>query len=277
MSEERRDRAPRPPAELSCEGLVVRYHPTEPLALDGFSARIAPGRVTCVIGPNGSGKSTLLKSIAGQLVPESGHVDLDGRCVSTLRPRDVARSLSILFQENTAPNGLTVEALVRHGRYPHLGFLEAPGEADLKVLDQAFTLTGTGPLRHRRLDQLSGGQRQLAWIAMMLAQEARILLLDEPTTFLDMRHQLHVMGVVRKLSAERGITVVAVMHDVNLAARFADHLLLLRDGALISDGTPADVMTPAMMSRAFGTAGHVVDDLVSGVPIFVPDEPADAP
>lgn len=275
MTQERIERAATPPADLSCEGLVVGYRPMEPPVLNGFSTRITPGAVTCVIGPNGCGKTTLLKALAGLLVPDSGRVDLNGKCVSDLPPRVIARSLGILFQENSPPTGLTVESLVRHGRYPHLGFLEPLDDVDLQMIEHALSLTGTGQLRHRRLEQLSGGQRQRVWIAMMLAQNARILLLDEPTTFLDMGHQLQIMRVVRDLSVQRDITVVAVMHDVNLAARFADDLLLLRDGALIAHGSPAEVLTPHHMRRAFGTTGHLVDDLVTGCPIFVADEPVD--
>ena len=275
MSETRPPRSSGSPAKLVCEDLVVRYRSTDRPVLDGFSARIASGSLTCVIGPNGCGKTTLLRTLAGHLTPESGQVRIDGRPLSAMRPRDVARSLSILFQENSAPAGLTVEALVRQGRYPHLRFLEAPSAVDLEVVERAFALAGTESLRNRRIDLLSGGQRQLAWITMMLAQEARILLLDEPTTFLDMGHQLLVMGVVERLSAERGITVVAVMHDVNLAARFAGDLLLLRDGTLIASGAPADVLTPARMLRAYGTTGHVVEDPVTGVSLFVPDGPSE--
>lgn len=262
-------------ADLSCERLVVRYPEQEKPVLDGLSTHMPGGRITGIIGPNGSGKTTLLRALSGQMKPISGSIHFDGRDLARATPRQIARTLGILFQENTAPAGLTAELLVQHGRFPHLGFLEAPGEADHAAIDRAFALTGTEPLRHRPLHQLSGGQRQLVWIAMVLAQETRILLLDEPTTFLDMRHQIQVMDVVRRLRDEQAITVVTVMHDVNLAARYADHMLLMREGEVIADGTPRDVITPDRMRRAYGIDGHVLDDRVTGSPFYIPDSPAD--
>jgi len=258
-------------AELRCEELVVGYPRRAEPVLRGISIRVPTRQVTTVLGPNGSGKSTLLKSLAGQLAPSAGHVYLDGQEMVRERPGDIARKLGVLFQENSAPANLTVEALVRYGRFPHLRFLEAQGERDRRAIERALRLTGTEPIRATELERLSSGQRQLVWIAMALAQETRILLLDEPTTFLDMRHQLQVMNVVRNLCDEHGITIVAVMHDVNLAARYSDHVMLLRDGAVIAEGEPSDVITTERMRRAFDIEGRVIDG--SGSPLFVAESP----
>ncbi|QDV08156.1 putative siderophore transport system ATP-binding protein YusV [Planctomycetes bacterium Poly30] len=259
---------------LEAEELIAGYASLARPVLDGLTLRIPAGQITCLIGPNGSGKSTLLKSLSRQLRLAGGRVLLDGADIATESTRDFARRLAILFQENAAPAGLTVEGLVRHGRFPHRGFLEPASREDDEAIDRALDLTGTTTLRERRVEELSGGQRQLVWIAMALAQDTCTLLLDEPTTFLDLGHQLQVMRVVEKLQRDHGITIVMVMHDVNLAARHAHHLVLLKSGKILVEGPPEFVITPPMMRTAYEVQGHVLKDDQSKALLFVPDAPA---
>jgi iron complex transport system ATP-binding protein len=261
---------------LRGESLSVRYHERRPFVLEGQSIALTPGRVTALVGPNGSGKSTLLKTLARQLRPEAGRVLLDGRDVAALPARELARNLGILFQENVAPAGLTVEALAYHGRHPHRGLFRDLEEADHAAVERALSLTGVAPLRDRAVDRLSGGQRQLAWLAMALAQEPRVLLLDEPTTFLDLRHQLEVMHVVAELRDRLGLTVAMVVHDVNHAARFADEVFALSEGRVVAHGPPAEVLDAALLRDVFGVEAALVA-LPDGTRVCVPMRPLDQP
>lgn len=256
-------------AAITGDDLIARYRRGQAPILDGVSVAVPSGLVTALIGPNGSGKSTLMKTLSRQLALAQGAVRLDGEPADELSTRAFAKRLGILFQENTAPAGLTVAGLVRLGRFPHLGWLEPPGDADDEAVSRALELAGIDALADRRIDGLSGGQRQLVWIAMALAQQTRALLLDEPTTFLDMANQLLVMDVVASLR-RRGITVVMVMHDVNLAMRHADHMILMHRGEVVAAGRPAEVVTPARMRLAYDVEGHVVPD-ATGAPLFVAD------
>ncbi|WP_233255096.1 ABC transporter ATP-binding protein [Halopenitus persicus] len=237
--------------ELVGEDLVVGYPDTASPVIEGETVEIEPGSVTALIGPNGSGKSTLLKTLANQLDVDAGSVLVDGSDVHSLEPKELARNLGLLSQESTSPNGMTVEDLVYHGRYPHRGFFETVTKEDQAAVNRAMELAGIAHLRTRDLGSLSGGQRQLAWIAMVLAQETDILLLDEPTTFLDPHHQLEVMEIVETLHDESDVTVVLVLHDIEQAARYADHVIALRDGAIQARGSPSEVVTEALLADVF--------------------------
>jgi len=257
------------PAPLAATELTVRYRRDEPPVITDQSAELPKGKITALVGPNGSGKSTLLKTLARQLHPQAGTVMLDGREIHALSLRELARRLGILFQEHAAPAGLTVEHLVEHGRYPHRGMFDPLSEADQAAVDRAFALAGVEHLRSRRLNELSGGQKQLAWIAMILAQEPAVLLLDEPTTFLDMRHQLEVMRIVERLRDERGTTIAVVLHDLNQAARHCDRLLAMQAGRIVAAGSPWQVLSTDLLRTVFEVEAEVLHD-ADGAPVCVP-------
>ncbi|ELZ30256.1 ABC transporter [Halosimplex carlsbadense 2-9-1] len=242
---------------FEAEDLVVGYPTSEEPVVDGESLVAAPGEVTALVGPNGSGKSTLLKAMADQLAPEAGAVRIDGSAVADMDAKDLARRLGLLSQENVAPDTITVEKLVEHGRYPHRGFFDGLTDEDRAAVDRAIDLAGVDHLRGRDVGSLSGGQKQLVWIAMVLAQETDVLLLDEPTTFLDMHHQLEVMEIVETLREESDKTVVVVLHDLQQAARLADRVVALQDGAVRSRGSPEAVVTEEMLADVFGIEADV--------------------
>ncbi|MGM0399555.1 MAG: ABC transporter ATP-binding protein [Halobacteriota archaeon] len=223
---------------------------------------IPRGEVTALVGPNGSGKSTLLKGFSAELEPEGGSVLLHGRSVHERSPKELAQELGLLDQENSAPGDLTVESLVTHGRYPHRGFLDTLDEADERAIDRAIDLAGVRPLRQEPVSELSGGQKQLAFIAMVLAQETDVLLLDEPTTYLDLHHQLRVMEVVHTLNRDRDATVCVVLHDLQQAARFADYLVALHDGSVYDWGPPSAVVDEQLLGDVFGVDATVTDGAV---------------
>lgn len=230
---------------------------------------IPPGSFTVVVGPNACGKSTLLRAMARLLVPTQGQVVLDGQDINRLKTRDVARRLGLLPQTSSAPDGLSVAELVARGRYPHQSFLRQWSAADEEAVRSAIAATSLADLSDRPVDTLSGGQRQRAWVAMALAQETPILLLDEPTTFLDIAHQIDLMDLLERLNHE-GRTIVAVLHDLNQAARYASHLVAMKDGKVIAEGPPADVVTREMVKIIFDIACVVMDDPVTGLPMVVP-------
>ncbi|WEL22421.1 ABC transporter ATP-binding protein [Halorhabdus sp. BNX81] len=244
-------------SEFLGKDVVAGYPGSEEPVIDDVTIRLPPGQVTALIGPNGSGKSTLLSGLADQLSIDDGTVLLDGTDVHTLEAKELARKLGLLSQENVAPDSLSVADLVGHGRYPHRGFFESLTEADREAIDEAIDLAGVGHLRDREVGSLSGGQQQLVWIAMALAQGTDVLLLDEPTTFLDMHHQLEVMGIVERLRDEREVTVGIVLHDIEQAARYADHVVALRDGAVYDRGPPEAVITEGLLAEVFGVEARV--------------------
>jgi iron complex transport system ATP-binding protein len=233
------------------EELVLGYSGTDESVIDGESLVVPPGEVTALVGPNGSGKSTLLKGLADQLTPDDGRVLLDGRDVHTLDTKKLAQKLGLLSQENVSPDSLTVENLATHGRYPHRGFFDSLTDEDWEAIDQAIQLAGIEHLRDREIGSLSGGQKQLAWIAMVLAQDTDVLLLDEPTTFLDLHHQLEVMDIVETLKTDSEVTVVLVLHDINQAARYAEHMLTLKEGAIYARGDPSEIVNEALLADVF--------------------------
>jgi iron complex transport system ATP-binding protein len=242
-------------AALHASDLALGYGDETVVELDDLV--IPAGEVTALVGPNGSGKSTLLKGFSAELAPEHGAVYLDGERVHDRNQKELARDLGLLAQENDAPGGITVADLVEHGRYPHRGFLDPMSEADEAAIDRAIDLAGVDHLRDTPVADLSGGQKQLAFVAMALAQGTDVLLLDEPTTYLDLHHQLRVMGVVQTLNEDRGVTVCVVLHDLQQAARFADYLVALDDGAVYDWGPPEDVVTEALLADVFGVDAAV--------------------
>ncbi|WP_240529588.1 ABC transporter ATP-binding protein [Streptomyces mangrovisoli] len=245
--------------------------------LDGLDLSIGAGTVTTLVGANGCGKSTLLKAFGRLLTPSSGSVLLEGRPVGQLRSRAVARRLAILPQNPVAPAGTSVRDLVMRGRNPHQSWARPWTPGDDAVVERVLADTGLAEVADRAVTELSGGQRQRAWIALVLAQEAPTLLLDEPTTFLDLAHQLDVLRLVRRVNRTSGTTVVMVLHDLGLAARYSDRLVVIGEGGVLADGDPADVLEPTMLERAFGLRARVIPDPVTGTPLVLPEadeEPA---
>ncbi|TKX68089.1 ABC transporter ATP-binding protein [Halorubrum sp. SP9] len=245
-------------SDLDAEDLVLGYPTAPEPVIDGESIAAEPGAVTALVGPNGSGKSTLLKGLANQISPEDGSVLLDGRDVHSMDTKALAKRLGLLSQESTSPDSITVEDLVYHGRYPHRGFFERTTAEDARAVERAIDLAGCGHLRDREVGSLSGGQKQLAWIAMVLAQDTDVLLLDEPTTFLDLHHQMEVTEIIETLRDESEVTVVVVLHDIEQAARLADRVVALADGEVRARGPPEEVVTEELLSEVFRVDADVV-------------------
>ena len=253
---------------LAAQSLTLAYG--EHAVVEDMDLEIPPGRITAIVGANGCGKSTLLRALARLIPPKAGKVVLDGKALHGRPTKDVARTLGLLPQSPVAPEGIAVADLVGRGRHPHQKLLARWGARDYEVVAQALEATGTADLADRSVDELSGGQRQRVWIAMALAQETDILLLDEPTTFLDVAHQVEVLDLLTDLNRDRGTTIVMVLHDINLAARYADHIFALRAGRLVATGTPDDVITSELIRDVFDLDALIVPDPVSGSPIVVP-------
>ncbi len=258
----------RPTARLQAQGLSVSYGGGD--VLHGVDLAAVDGAMTAIVGPNGCGKSTLLRALGRLLAPSAGAVVLDGAGIATLRTKEVARRVGLLPQAPVAPDGLTVAELVGRGRHPHQSWLRQWSRQDEEAVAEALAWTDTADLAGRPLDTLSGGQRQRAWLAMALAQDTGILLLDEPTTYLDIAHAVDVLDLVDRLHDERGCTVVLVLHDLTLAARYADHLVVLDGGRVVAAGHPTDVLTAELVHDVFGVRAAVVPDPVSGRPLVLP-------
>ena len=256
------------PLHISVTGAEVSYDGK--LALDGVDLAFDRGEMVGIIGRNGSGKSTLLKLIGRLLAPSSGAVYLDGKALASLPMGELARSTSVLPQAPAPPAELTVRELVGYGRYPHVPWLRRFAGHDRAIIEGAIEACRLEELAGRRLDTLSGGERQKAWVAMALAQQPRAMLLDEPVTFLDLGHQLEVMALVRRLNRDEGITVVAVMHDLNLAARYCERLVALKAGKVCADGPTSEVMTPDVLREVFGIEARIGQDPVTGRPVCYP-------
>lgn len=237
---------------------------------EGLSVGIPEGSFTVIIGPNACGKSTLLRSLSRLLQPASGSVVLDGKDIRDFSSKQVAKRLGLLPQTSVSPPGITVRDLVARGRYPHRGLLSQWSSADDEAVQRALAATGTTELAHRLVDELSGGQRQRVWISLVLAQETPLLLLDEPTTFLDITHQLEVLNLCRSLHATGEYTLAAVLHDLNLAFRYATHLIVMKDGEVVAQGPPQDVVTAELIEEVYGIGSLCVEDPVTGRPMIVP-------
>jgi iron complex transport system ATP-binding protein len=255
-------------AVLNARDLTLKYD--QRCVIDGLTAEIPEGKVTMIVGANACGKSTLLRGLSRLLKPAAGAVTLDGKDIHSRPARELARTLGLLPQHPTAPDGITVRDLVGRGRYPHQGFFRSWSPDDAAAVLRALEATETLELAGRNVDELSGGQRQRVWIAMALAQETDVLLLDEPTTYLDLAHQVEVLDLVTDLNRTRGTTVAIVLHDLNLAARYADHVIAMKGGAVVALGAPADVVTEELVREVFGLESRVIPDPVSGTPLIIP-------
>ncbi|WP_338887819.1 ABC transporter ATP-binding protein [Rhodococcus sovatensis] len=253
---------------LAIEKLTLGYG--DRTVIDDLDMSVPAGRITSIVGANACGKSTLLRSMSRLLKPHKGHVLLDGKDVHQLPPKQLARMLGLLPQSPIAPEGITVSDLVGRGRHPHQGLFSRWSKDDDKAVADALDLTQTAQLADRAIDELSGGQRQRVWIAMALAQHTDLLLLDEPTTFLDVSHQVEVLDLLTDLNRTRGTTIVMVLHDLNLAARYSDHLIALADGRIHASGTPEEVLTEDCVRAVFGLDNRIIADPVSGKPLMLP-------
>ncbi|KUF18965.1 ABC transporter ATP-binding protein [Streptomyces silvensis] len=254
-------------SRLAANGVTVGYGSRT--VIDDLDVAIPPGVITTIIGPNGCGKSTLLRTLTRLLRPTKGQVVLDGEDIVKLKTKDVAKKLGLLPQAPVAPEGLTVSDLVARGRHPHQSWLRQWSSDDADVVERALAMTGVADLADRPVDSLSGGQRQRVWISMTLAQGTDLLLLDEPTTYLDLAHAVDVLDLVDDLH-ESGCTVVMVLHDLNLATRYSDNLVVMTDGSVLAQGHPRDVITAELLYEAFGLRAKVIDDPVGDRPLIVP-------
>lgn len=249
---------------LRIESLAVGYG-GEPV-LNGLDLAVARGEFLVVVGPNGSGKSTLVRAVTGALPPAEGRILLDGRDLRGLRPREVARTLAVVAQDTSVGFPFTVEEIVALGRIPHLPPLRSETPRDRAAVERAMRLTGTQPLAGRLVTALSGGERQRVMVARALAQEPRLLILDEPTAHLDIAHQVELLDLVRRLNRTEGLTVLAILHDLNLAALYADRLVMLRGGRVWADGPPAEVLTEANILTVYGSRVRIVRHPSAGQP-----------
>ena len=253
---------------LETRGLRLAYDAR--VIVEDLNLSLQTGKITAIIGPNGCGKSTILRALARLLAPKSGAVLLDGKDIHALPSRALARQLAILPQGPVSPEGLTVEALAWFGRYPHQNFMQSRSSSDAEIIRAALAQTGMLELKDRGLETLSGGQRQRAWITMSLAQDTPFLLLDEPTTYLDVMHQLEVLRLLTTLNAETGKTIVMVLHDLNQAARFSHELIAVQDGRVVAQDTPERVLTLDLLRSVFGLEAHLIRDPHAGTPHVIP-------
>ncbi|WP_353809335.1 ABC transporter ATP-binding protein [Agromyces sp. SYSU T00194] len=262
--------APRatPVPALVADGVSLGYDGRR--VIEELDLSLPAGVVTAVVGPNACGKSTLLRGLARLHPLDAGTVRLSGRDVRRMSRRDLARLVGVLPQTSVAPEGVRVADLVARGRHPHQGWFGRHTSDDAAAVARALDATGMADLADRPVEELSGGQRQRAWIAMVLAQETDVVLLDEPTTFLDLAHQVELLDLLTELNRDRGTTVVMVLHDLNLAARYADHLVVMASGRVMAEGAPEEVLTARTVREAFGLEARVIPDPVAGTPMVVP-------
>ncbi len=258
-------------SELKASNLALSYDNTS--IIHNLSLTIPHRRITTLVGSNGCGKSTLLRGLSRLLKPNHGSVVLNAQDIWKLPTKELAKQLGILPQGPTAPEGLTVHELVAQGRYPHQSWLKQWSAEDERVTDEAMQITNITAFADRPVDTLSGGQRQRAWIAMTLAQDSDLILLDEPTTFLDLAYQIEVLELLHDLNVERGKTIVMVLHDLNHACRYADRLVAVCDGRIFAEGAPDQIVTEEMVREVFKIECRVIDDPVTGTPLVVPESP----
>ncbi|MDO9353707.1 MAG: ABC transporter ATP-binding protein [Solirubrobacteraceae bacterium] len=255
------------PTRLEAKGVSLAYD--DRVISEGLDLRIPAGSFTVIVGPNACGKSTALRALARMLKPKQGSVLLDGQVISSLPAKQVARTLGLLPQSSVVPDGITVRDLVGRGRFPHQGLLRQWSSKDESAVQHALAATGVSDLENRFVDELSGGQRQRVWLAMVLAQETELLLLDEPTTFLDITHQYEVLDLCAELRESGDRTLVAVLHDLNQAARYATHIIAMKQGQIVAQGPPAEVVTPELVEAVFDLKCVVVPDPATGTPMVV--------
>ena len=259
---------------IRLRGLTLGYGPASaPPIVEDLDLDVPAGRVTAIIGANGCGKSTLLRGLTRQLAPRAGSIEVLGRDAARVSARDYARTVALLPQHPVAPEGMTVAQLVARGRHPHRGLLGGRAAGDDAAIASALERTGLVELAEREAGTLSGGQRQRAWLALVLAQQTPVVLLDEPTSYLDLSHQVEVLDLVRALPDPRGggrATVVAVLHELNLAARSADHIVAMAAGRVVAQGTPGEVIAPEVLAEVFGLDADVVADPLLGHPVVLP-------
>lgn len=253
---------------MSARDLAVNYG--DRAVIEGLDVDFPHGQITTIIGPNGCGKSTLLRAMSRLIPTKSGKVLLDQQDVSDIKRKELARTISVLPQTPTAPEGLNVADLVSRGRHPHQSWIRQWSSTDEQEVHKALELTGSLELADRTLDELSGGQRQRVWISMVLAQNTDILFLDEPTTYLDLATSVDILELVRQLRTELNRTVVMVLHDLNLAVRYSDHLVVMNEGKVLASGAPSEVITAELLQDAFGLDAVVVEDPITGGPLVVP-------
>lgn len=258
---------PQVDARLWTENITVKYD--DRIISQNLSVKIPEGSFTVIVGPNACGKSTLLRTLSNILKPSIGQVLLDGKKITKYKSKEVARKLGLLPQSSTAPDGITVANLIAHGRYPYQNLIQQWTDADENAVLSAMEVTNTSELSHRFVDELSGGQRQRVWVAMVLAQQTPLLLLDEPTTYLDIAHQIELLELFKDLN-EQGNTLVAVLHDLNHAARYATHIIAMKDGEIIAQGDPREIVTAQLVQEVFGLKCLIIDDPVSHTPLVVP-------
>jgi iron complex transport system ATP-binding protein len=257
-----------PPQQLSARGLRLGYDGAD--IVSDLDIDLPPGKITMLVGANACGKSTTLRALARLLKPRGGQVTLDGKDIHSMPSKDLATRIGILPQSPTAPEGITVADLVCRGRYPHQKWFRQWSDDDERVVAWALQATGTAQIADRPVDELSGGQRQRVWIAMALAQETGVLMLDEPTTFLDVHHQVDVLDLLVELNRDQGQTIAVVLHDLNLACRYAHHLIAMRGGAIIDQGNPKEIVTEELVERVFGLKSKVILDPISHTPMVIP-------
>ncbi|MGD7023031.1 ABC transporter ATP-binding protein [Rossellomorea vietnamensis] len=257
-----------PTHTFKSEGITAGYD--DRTILHDVSLSIPNNKISVIIGANGCGKSTLLKTMARLIKPTSGQVTLDGKPINKIPPKQLARVLGLLPQSPIVPEGITVADLVGRGRYPHQTFLKGWTKQDYEAVADAMEIMNITEFADRSIDELSGGQRQRVWIAMALAQQTDILFLDEPTTYLDITYQVEILDLLTDLNQKRGTTIVMVLHDINLSARYADHIFALHKGKLVAEGAPKEVVTSSLIEDIFGLHCTVVEDPVAGSPTVVP-------
>jgi len=255
---------------MSIETLNLSFNYGDKIILNNININIKESEIVTIIGPNGSGKSTLIKTISSYLKAKTGSIKLDGENINKISGKTLAKKIAVLPQTKSVSADITVEGLVSYGRYPHLGFGKRLNNDDKEIINWAIEKTGLMELKDRYVATLSGGERQRAWIAMALAQKPKILILDEPTTYLDVSYQLEVLELVKELNETLGLTVIMVLHDLNQAARYSDNIYVLKDGEICDYGVPKHIMNSSLLEKVFRIHAHIYEDKINACPYFIP-------